>query len=69
MPPLLTRRRLATVFTVLGVLLMAADLLITGSIFVHIAELMAASILSFIIALVLEHAPGTRKDAEPKPKP
>lgn len=67
MAPLLTRRRLATAFTVLGVLLMAADLLVTGSFFVHIAELMAASILSFIIALVLEHAPGARKDAGPEP--
>ena len=67
MPLLFTRKRLATAFTVLGVGLMAADLLITGSIFVHTAELMAASILSFIIALVLEHAPGARKDAETKP--
>ena len=67
MPPLLTRQRMATVFTVLGVLLMAVDLLMTGSFFVHIAELMAASILSFIIALVLEHAPTARKDAETKP--
>ena len=67
MPPLLTRQRLATAFTVLGVLLMAVDLLITDSFFVHIAELMAASILSFIIALVLEHAPTARKDAETKP--
>lgn len=67
MPPLLTRQRMATAFTVLGVLLMAVDLLMTGSFFVHIAELMAASILSFIIALVLEHAPTARKDAETKP--
>jgi len=67
MPPLLTRKRLATAFIILGVLLMAVDLLITGSFFVHIAELMAASILSFVIALVLEHVPEARKDAGPKP--
>lgn len=33
---------------------MMVDLLLTGNFFVHIAELMAASIACFIIALVLD---------------
>ena len=48
------QRRLALGFCVFGIGLMGADLMITGSFFVHVAELMAASILSFIIALLLD---------------
>ncbi len=40
---------------------MGADLLITRSFFVHIAELMAASIACFIIALLLDRKPGHLK--------
>lgn len=40
---------------------MGADLLMTRNFFVHIAELMAASISCFIIALLLD-----RKPAQPK---
>ena len=40
---------------------MAADLLITQNFFVHTAELMAASITCFIIALLLDRTPGHLK--------
>lgn len=49
------QKRIALCFGVLGVGLMGADLMITGNFFVHVAELMAASIICFIIALLLDY--------------
>lgn len=51
---LLTRKRLSMGLSVLGVVLMGADLLLTRNFFVHIGELMGASILCLILALVLD---------------
>ena len=50
----LKRKRLSLFFCVLGVALMGVDLLLTGNFFVHIGELMAASILCFIIGIALD---------------
>lgn len=50
-------------FAVLGMGLMGVDLLLTRNFFVHIAELMAASILCFVCALLLDRGP-TRSRAD-----
>lgn len=50
----LTRKRLAMAFAVLGVTLMGVDLMMTRNFFVHVGELMAASILCFVIGIVLD---------------
>ena len=42
------------VFCCIGIGLMGIDLLLTRNVFVHIGELMAASIFSLILALVLD---------------
>ena len=52
-----TRKRLAMTFSVLGIALMGLDILMTRNFFVHVGELMAASILCFVVALVLDRAP------------
>lgn len=49
-----SKKRLALCFGALGIALMAADLMITKNFFSHVAELMAASIACFIIALLLD---------------
>jgi len=49
-------------FCVLGVTLMGVDLLLTGSVFIHIGELMAASLVCFVVGLALDH-----KSKEEKP--
>ncbi len=61
-----TRKRLATGFAALGVGFMAVDLMVTGSFFVHVGELMAASIGSFILALGLDRASGTARASTPE---
>jgi len=48
------RKRLAMLFCVLGVTLMGVDLLVTRDFFVHVGELMAASILCFIIGIAID---------------
>lgn len=48
------RRRLSRCFAGVAVVLMVVDLLVTGSFFVHSAELMTASICCFIAALLLD---------------
>lgn len=53
----LTRKRLAMAFSILGVALMGVDLMMTRDFFVHIGELMAASILCFVIGIVLDRPP------------
>ena len=50
-----TRKRLSLLLCLLGVLLMGVDLLLTRDFFTHIGELMAASILCFILGLALDH--------------
>ena len=54
----ITRKRLAMSFAVLGVVLMGVDLLITRNFFTHVGELMVASILCFVIGIVLDRDPG-----------
>jgi hypothetical protein len=54
MKKFLTRKRLSLSFCVLGVTLMGVDLLLTRDFFVHIGELMAASIFCFILGLVID---------------
>lgn len=49
-------------FAVTGILLMGVDLLMTQNFFRHIGELMLASILCFILALVLDHHAGKTID-------
>jgi hypothetical protein len=61
----LNRQRVAMGFALLGTLLMGVDLLLTGNFFVHIGELMAASILCFIIALVLDRTSDRRQEEQP----
>lgn len=58
------QKRLALCFGVLGIGIMGADLMITGNFFVHVAELMAASIICFIIALLLDRNAGQKKSKE-----
>lgn len=58
------KKRLALFFGVIGIGIMGADLLITGSFFVHVAELMVASIACFIIALVLDRRASHQKAEE-----
>jgi len=48
-------------FCVLGVGLMGVDLLITRNFFVHIGELMAASILCFIIGIAIDRGSSGKK--------
>ena len=54
MKRLFTRKRLAMFFAVLGILLMGIDLMITRNFFTHVGELMVASILCFVIGIVLD---------------
>ena len=54
MKRLLNRKRLSMGFSVLGVVLMGVDLLMTRNFFVHIGELMGASIFCLILGLVLD---------------
>lgn len=56
------RKRWAMGFAVLGMILMGVDLLMTRNVFVHIAELMGASILCFVCALLLD-----RGSTRPRP--
>jgi uncharacterized membrane protein len=58
------KKRLALFFGVLGIGLMGADLMMTGNFFVHVAELMAASITCFIIALLLDRNADQTKSKE-----
>jgi len=62
------QKRVALFFGVVGVGLMGADLMITGSFFIHTAELMAASISCFIIALLLDRKASQAKN-EKKSRP
>lgn len=51
------------IFSVLGIVLMGVDILSTRNFFIHIGELMAASIACFVIALILDRAPKGTTDA------
>lgn len=56
-----SQKRLALCFGALGIALMGADLMITQNFFTHVAELMAASIACFIIALLLDRKASQRE--------
>lgn len=64
-----TRKRLAMAFGVLGITLMGVDLMMTRNFFTHIGELMAASILCFVIAIVLDRTPKGDQDEKQKKNP
>jgi hypothetical protein len=64
MKTVLNRKRLAMLFGVLGVALMGVDLLLTRNFFVHVGELMAASILCFIIALIIDRGASGKKPGD-----
>ncbi|WP_221251575.1 hypothetical protein [Desulfuromonas versatilis] len=53
-----TRKRLAMGFAVLGVVLMGVDLMLTRNFFTHIGELMGASLLCFVIGILLDRQPA-----------
>ncbi len=57
-------KRLALAFGILGVSFMGADLLITRDFFTHAAELMAADMACFIMALVLDHRVGRQQTSK-----
>ncbi|PLX82528.1 MAG: hypothetical protein C0617_13940 [Desulfuromonas sp.] len=61
MKTVFTRKRLAMGFAVLGIGLMGVDLMITRSVFIHVGEIMALSIFSFVLAIVLERDPKRRQ--------
>ncbi len=44
-------------FGILGIVLMGVDLMMTRNFFSHIAELMAASLSCFVLALLLDREP------------
>lgn len=59
-----SQKRIALGFGALGIGLMGADLLITQNFFIHVAELMAASIACFIIALLLDRRASRAESKE-----
>ncbi len=66
MKRLLTRKRMAMTFGVLGVVLMGVDLMMTRNFFTHIGELMAASIICFVVAIVLDRQPKQVEEKAPR---
>jgi hypothetical protein len=54
MKKILTRPRIALALAATGIVLMGADLMVTRSLFIHVGELMAASLLCFVSALVVD---------------
>lgn len=56
-----TKERLSMSFGVLGILLMGVDLMMTQNFFTHIGELMLASLLCFVIAIVIDRDWGKAK--------
>lgn len=66
MKMLFTRKRLAMGFSALGVTLMGVDIMMTHSFFIHVGELMAASIICFVMGIVLDRAPRDRNDKNNK---
>jgi hypothetical protein len=71
----LTRPRLALAFGIAGMVLMGVDLMVTRSVFVHVAELMAGSIGCLVMALVLDGGKtrtgsgGAAESAPTRPSP
>jgi len=65
MAKLLTRRRLSMGFAILGLLLMGTDLILTRNFFVHIGELMVATLLCLLAALVIDATPRKRSPDTP----
>ncbi|WP_027716425.1 hypothetical protein [Desulfuromonas sp. TF] len=66
MKRLLTRKRFAMFFAVLGIGLMGVDLMITRNFFTHVGELMVASILCFVIGIVLDRDSRRKPEREKK---
>jgi hypothetical protein len=66
MKRLLTRKRFAMFFAVLGIGLMGVDLMITRNFLTHVGELMVASILCFVIGIVLDRDSGRKPEREKK---
>jgi ABC-type microcin C transport system permease subunit YejB len=69
MKRLFTRKRLAMFFAVLGIGLMGVDLMITRNFFTHVGELMVASIVCFVIGIVLDRDSGGKPEREKKGTP
>lgn len=65
MKRLFTRPRLAMAFGVLGVVLMGVDLMMTRNFFTHIGEIMIASLLCFVAAIVIDRDASKQKKAGP----
>ncbi len=65
MPKPITRKRLAMLFGILGIVLMGVDLMMTRNFFSHIGELMVASLFCFVLALVLDRDPKNKPDGTP----
>jgi hypothetical protein len=59
-----SRKRLAMAFSVLGVVLMGVDLMLTRNFFTHIGELMALSIVCFVVGIVLDQGSKTTQRSE-----
>ncbi len=57
---LLTRKRLAMFFGIMGIVLMGVDLMMTRNFFTHIGELMVASLSCFGLALFLNRDPKNK---------
>lgn len=51
------RKRVALGFSTLGIALMGVDLLMTRSVFVHVGELMLASLVCLVLGIVIDRDP------------
>ena len=58
-----TRKRLSMALAVFGIVLMGVDLLLTRNFFTHIGELMIASMVCFILSIILDRGPRVRSQA------
>lgn len=63
MKNLFTRDRLALMFSVTGILLMGVDLMMTRNFFVHVGELMVASLLCLVLGITIGRTPRARGEA------
>ncbi len=49
-----TRKRIAMSFSVLGIVLMGVDMMVTRDFFVHVGELMIASLLCLALGIFID---------------
>lgn len=61
-----TRKRLAMTISCTGVALMGVDLLVTRNFFVHIGELMTASIVCLVVGVALDRNTSNETDNAPE---